>query len=63
MENCNGLCELLDTTLRKAKKGLSNVLDNDADDLRDAEIDDVHHFLEIIHEAMTIKQMIAEKEK
>lgn len=63
MENCNGLCELLDTALRKAKKGLSNVLNNDADDLRDAEIDDVHYFLEIIHEAMTIKQMIAEKEK
>lgn len=63
MENCNGLCELLDTALRKAKKGLSNVLDNDADDLRDSEIDDVHHFLEIIQEVMTIKQMIVEKEK
>lgn len=63
MENCSRLCELLDTALRKAKKGLSNILDNDADDLQNSEIDDVHHFLEIIHEAMTIKQMIVEKEK
>ena len=63
MENCSGLCELLDTALRKAKKGLSNVLDNDAHDLQNAEIDDVHHFLEIIREAMTIKRMIAEKEE